>query len=341
MKNRIGRPAGVKNGQRIKTKCQQCGLIKETSSATRMFCSRKCCSTSKRVSLIKVCEQCGKDFEARLPCGNSLKTKRFCDGVCSRRWSANNRKIPKRTAEWNKKIGDAQKGEKGNNWKGGVWLSQPQHERKTIKYKKLPKIINIKGDKMIQEIFSVKKTKKTKEQIITLLIASLLMAIASMLLTLKTNLPMNILTTAIIVMSIYFIGSIIKAGLYAMMIKIIANKGTYKDSLTAITQSAIIFSAGALITALLIMLPRIGFLLGFVTMFLTIMLTFTIFIRAMTTLTKANTVQVLTAILIYFVGLIIASQTIITIQILSEPFTNAMNTVPTEDFAINMADMPQ
>lgn len=71
--------------------------------------------------IFKVCQFCGSFFEARLPNGASRTEKRFCDRFCSTKWIASNRRAPKRTPEWNKNIGDAQRGEKANNWQGGIY----------------------------------------------------------------------------------------------------------------------------------------------------------------------------------------------------------------------------
>lgn len=85
-----------------------------------------------------ICEDCGKTFIKRKPNGAYYADKRFCDKKCSSHYNSLHRKRPIRTAEWNKHIGDAQRGNKANNWQGGIMSrsSMLQSERKTKRYKK-------------------------------------------------------------------------------------------------------------------------------------------------------------------------------------------------------------
>jgi 5-methylcytosine-specific restriction endonuclease McrA len=51
---------------------------------------------------------------------NRHPDSRLCNKSCSGRYNSRTRSVPKRTEEWNKKIGDAQRGELARNWRGGV-----------------------------------------------------------------------------------------------------------------------------------------------------------------------------------------------------------------------------
>lgn len=91
----------------------------------------------KKLELRKICENCNKVFDMRQPDGSLNQKLRFCSRSCATKKAALTRKIPVRTAEWKRKIGEAQKGFMGNNWKGGKWSSQTQSERKSAKYRNL------------------------------------------------------------------------------------------------------------------------------------------------------------------------------------------------------------
>lgn len=104
----------------------------------RKSCSLTCGNQAKRVSNFKYCEFCGKEFEARLINGNSVPKKRFCSIDC--------RKKRPLSEEHKAKIGLSRSGEKCNWWKGGIWNSQPQKDRKTVKYRRLRKEIFIRDD---------------------------------------------------------------------------------------------------------------------------------------------------------------------------------------------------
>lgn len=77
-----------------------------------------------------VCLYCGKQFEKRKPCGVLYLEKKYCGKSCSTTVTAKNRIQPTRTPEWNKKIGDAQRGEKANNWQGGIYPEQDAIRRR-------------------------------------------------------------------------------------------------------------------------------------------------------------------------------------------------------------------
>lgn len=99
-----------------------------------------------KILVTHICEWCDEPFEPRQPDGRLNRTLRFCGRSCSSRYASTFRPVQVRTPEWNAKIGAAQRGEKGNNWRGGVWLSQPQWERKTNRYKALRKKIFERDD---------------------------------------------------------------------------------------------------------------------------------------------------------------------------------------------------
>lgn len=128
--SRLGRA----NGQRIVTICFFCKLKKETSSSKRKFCSRKCYELNKRkISKFSKCMMCGITYQ------NSQNTK-CCSRSCAQKLKPRKRGY-KLTVEHRRKISEAQTGTRGNNWRGGLWKSQTQSERKTSVYKNLRKDI--------------------------------------------------------------------------------------------------------------------------------------------------------------------------------------------------------
>ncbi len=131
----------------LKKRCVVCdnmfNMSTRLSLETRR--NRKCCSVACknvfiRKHLIKKCEECGNTFEARKPNGMSLPSKRFCNNSCAVkfRMRSNHPWAGKHLSEEHReKIRLANLGERGNNWRGGVWKSQPQSERKSARYKRI------------------------------------------------------------------------------------------------------------------------------------------------------------------------------------------------------------
>jgi hypothetical protein len=181
---------------------------------------------------------------------------------------------------------------------------------------------------MIQDIINpiklidkAKKTKNTQKQIITLIITSLIMSIATAIIMSKTVMATDILTISLTMLISFFAYSIISAYIYSFIIKLMTKKGTFYDSLTAITTSSIPLSAGLILTSIVLLLPNIGYLLGLITLFATIIISMAIFIRAITTLTNATITDIVVATIIMSVGLIIAMQLILSIQMITNPLT--------------------
>jgi hypothetical protein len=95
----------------------------------------------KKLYIVKNCIVCLKEFEPRQPNGSSNPKIKVCSISC-RGVLGGRAGIGRPTPQIVKdKIRKAQTGKKGNNWKGGIWNSQPQSERKTSKYKNLRKKI--------------------------------------------------------------------------------------------------------------------------------------------------------------------------------------------------------
>lgn len=92
----------------------------------------------KKLQISKECKFCKKTFLCRGPNGKLNRKKVFCNNYCSQKGRPRKRGYSL-SPEHRKKIGDAQRGDKGNNWKGGKWSSQPQSERKSSAYKTLRK----------------------------------------------------------------------------------------------------------------------------------------------------------------------------------------------------------
>lgn len=177
----------------------------------------------------------------------------------------------------------------------------------------------------IKLIDKAKKTKNTQNQIITLIIASFLMAIAAAIIASNTMMSPDILIISLSTLLGFFTIAIITTLIYSFILKTMTKKGTFYDSLTAITISATTFSAGAVITALMLLLPNIGYLLGLITLFTTIITSIALFFRAITTMTNATILEVITTSIILIIGLVIATQLIVAIQLMTEPLSqNAM-----------------
>jgi len=99
----------------------------------------------KRYCTTGICEDCSAIFDKRQPSGKYLASKRFCDKKCSSHYNALHRPTPTRTPEWNKKIGDAQRGRLGNNWRGGVTPAQ-KLERQRPEYKAWRELVYQRDD---------------------------------------------------------------------------------------------------------------------------------------------------------------------------------------------------
>lgn len=117
----MARPKGIRNGQGFKTVCAYCNKKVSTGNRSRKYCSRKCFEVGRRT--YTKCLVCEVEF------WNKKKTT-----FCSRSCSAKSRPSPmlgkKFTPEHRKKIGDAIRGKRNWNWKGGVTPYQKQERRK-------------------------------------------------------------------------------------------------------------------------------------------------------------------------------------------------------------------
>jgi hypothetical protein len=186
----------------------------------------------------------------------------------------------------------------------------------------------------IKTIEESKKTKNATNQILTLILASILLALSALIIIIPTQIPFSLFQLTAIIILGYFILMIISATAYYLVIKIISKKGIFQNSLTAVAQSSIIFSAGTFLTAIVLLIPELGYLLGLIILFTALLMSFAIFIRALTITTGASITEVLIATLIIMVSLIIATQLIISIQMLMEPMSFAQN-IPVEEIMID------
>lgn len=112
-------------------KCVQCGKkfydYHRKKGRGRKFCSLKCAYSYRTKEKVKViCEECGKEF-ITTQYEHSRGRDRFCSKKCnssyrSRVYSGENHWAYgiQKTYEHRKKIGEAHKGEKNYNWKGGI-----------------------------------------------------------------------------------------------------------------------------------------------------------------------------------------------------------------------------
>lgn len=117
----MARPKGRRNGERHKLQCINCGVTKETPHTTAKYCSHKCFTDHRRIlhTENKVCKACEKTFINRQPNGSTLKNKQFCSRKCALKVIVR-KKGYSLSEEHKKKIGDAQRGSQGNNWRGGI-----------------------------------------------------------------------------------------------------------------------------------------------------------------------------------------------------------------------------
>jgi hypothetical protein len=120
----MGRPLGRKNGQRIITTCNYCSKTLETSSIIRKYCSRKCYELSKRN--YSICPYCSTEFR-------NTKGTTWCSRSCMAKARPRKRGY-NLSEEHRKKISEAQRGEKANNWRGGITEAQ-KLERQRPEYK--------------------------------------------------------------------------------------------------------------------------------------------------------------------------------------------------------------
>lgn len=92
-----------------------------------------------RVHRIKNCIVCSIEFEPRKPNGVSYPSMVVCSIRCRSVQAGRAGKGRPTPVAVREKIRLSQLGEKGNNWSGGVWKSQPQSERKSSRYRALRK----------------------------------------------------------------------------------------------------------------------------------------------------------------------------------------------------------
>lgn len=90
-----------------------------------------------RLYRIKKCKACNNDFEPRGKNGVSKPNMKVCSIRCRNVLAGRAGKGRPTPTEVRDKIRIAQLGSRGNNWKGGIWSSQPQSERKSARYKTL------------------------------------------------------------------------------------------------------------------------------------------------------------------------------------------------------------
>ena len=119
--------------------CVQCGAIFE-HSRMRKFCSSKCGYENKRRRIMFECEYCGAEAEQREYDYNRT-VHHYCSYECSHKahgelYSGDNHWITgtKFSLEHRKKIGNAHRGEKNYQWKGGV-KSENERIRNSMEYK--------------------------------------------------------------------------------------------------------------------------------------------------------------------------------------------------------------
>jgi hypothetical protein len=129
---KIGRPKGSKDGIRIKTTCTHCGVEKETSSSLRKFCCHFCFTENRKLkyTLLKKCAYCKQEFSQRSPSGAVNRKKIYCNNSCAQKGKPR-KKGYSLSEEHKRKIGEAQKGCKANNWQGGIYKEIDAQRRRS------------------------------------------------------------------------------------------------------------------------------------------------------------------------------------------------------------------
>lgn len=131
----MGRPKGIKNGERQQGLCANCGVTFDKLNHLSRFCGRKCYELSKRK--YSTCPRCNEEFR-------NTKGTTWCSRSCAS--SSRPRKRGYGLSEEHKrKIGDAQRGVKANNWRGGVTPAQ-KLERQRPEYKAWRELVYQRDD---------------------------------------------------------------------------------------------------------------------------------------------------------------------------------------------------
>ncbi len=131
----IGEKAYAFKNRKIKYVCNQCKKeFYNFLSLKSKFCCRKCFELSHRKTRYSFCKECGKKFELRKLNGAAYPERKFCSKSCASSFTGKHKKQPIRTKEWRDNISKAQKGAKGNNWKGGI-TDINRIERRSGKFK--------------------------------------------------------------------------------------------------------------------------------------------------------------------------------------------------------------
>lgn len=81
----------------------------------------------KMINITVNCARCGHPFNQRQPNGNLNRHLKYCGRSCAMQ---NKRQGVKHSVEWNRKISEALRGEKGKNWRGGITPWQKTERRK-------------------------------------------------------------------------------------------------------------------------------------------------------------------------------------------------------------------
>jgi 5-methylcytosine-specific restriction endonuclease McrA len=106
-------------------------------SSNRKFCSRVCYTNNKRKDMTRTCKYCKKPFDSRNTVGRH-KVRNFCTKKCKFAQISKTKtgvKIGPMPLAWREKIGEAQRGERHHNWKGGVYDSMERKIRHSLEYR--------------------------------------------------------------------------------------------------------------------------------------------------------------------------------------------------------------
>ena len=115
----MSKPKGRKNGSFIKHNCLTCKKAFSNHNKATKYCQRDCFYKARRQDRRIRCKICQNIFDRRKPNGRSIQ-RQFCSRSYATKHTAKIRRPQIRTKKWNQKISEAQKGAKGNNWRGGI-----------------------------------------------------------------------------------------------------------------------------------------------------------------------------------------------------------------------------
>jgi hypothetical protein len=143
-------------------------------------------------------------------------------------------------------------------------------------------------------IDAAKKERNMTKTMWMLVVSSLLMGVAALIIALQlgTEIVISILILVGFAIGI-FLSNLFNAWIYQFTINTISGKGTYYDTLTALTNSAFVMSVGIFIASILLLIPLFGVIFALILVLLTMILAYAVLIRTLTFLSGADLLSVI------------------------------------------------